>query len=59
MFKVYCHMSCLIQCYITINPKTLLLIKKKSYTVKPRAREQHEYTFDKAKVYSSFSPLLP
>jgi hypothetical protein len=32
--------------YYTINPKTLLLIKKKRYIVRPRARaKKQEYSF--------------
>jgi hypothetical protein len=45
MFKVYCHMSFLIQCYIYYNPKTLLLIKKRDICFRPRAREDQEYSF--------------
>jgi hypothetical protein len=45
MFKVYCHISSLTQCYILYNPLTLLLIKKKIYNVLPRAREEQEYIF--------------
>jgi hypothetical protein len=38
MFKVYCHMSSLTQCYtILINPLTLLIIKKKIHLSRPRA----------------------
>jgi hypothetical protein len=49
-------MSYLIQCYIYYNPKTLLILKKKSLLSEPRAREEQEYTFAKQQ-YTPFSPL--
>jgi hypothetical protein len=44
--------------YITNNPLTLLLIKKKICFSKPRAREEQEYTFHYVQLYS-FSPAQP
>jgi aspartate carbamoyltransferase catalytic subunit len=61
MFKVYCHISCLTQCYINLQPLNPIINKKKEmYLSKPRAREQQEYTFAKARVFSLFpAPSAP
>jgi hypothetical protein len=54
MFKGYCHISFLTQCYNTNNPKTLLIIKKKiSYLRDPaRARRNRSIDF----IYTPVSP---
>jgi hypothetical protein len=60
MFKEYCHISSLTQCYITINPITLLILKKKRYLRRPRARaKKQEYTLRFAPVYTCFPHPQP
>jgi hypothetical protein len=55
MFKGYCHISSLTQCYNNFNPLTLLILKKKIYFSGPRARaKKQEYTFASHK----YSPIL-
>jgi hypothetical protein len=60
MFKVYCHMSSLIQCYINLYPFNPINNKKKEiYRLRPRARATNqEYTFAKARVFSLFPASL-
>jgi hypothetical protein len=58
MFKVYCHMSSLIQCSILLPLNPINNKKKDMLFSRPRARETQEYTFAKQQYPPYFPHLL-
>jgi hypothetical protein len=58
MFKGYCHISCLIQCYTILQPlNPINLIKKKISFSKPRARAKSRSILLQSKSILPISPF--